>query len=141
LIEYRDGLRLSILMLNGYVLQRAAAVRVRGRLTSPAAGLHGIVGHTGDTTTLAAMFSQARQQPTWHFDHLVDYIERLVEGGEAPYPVERTLLTTGLVDAVMNSRHEGGRRLETPYLDVAYQPPAEPPFHVRSFVIPGRQSA
>ncbi|MBI1832739.1 MAG: hypothetical protein HYR84_14960, partial [Planctomycetes bacterium] len=40
----------------------------------------------------------------------------------APYPIERTLLTTGLTDAVMISRAEKNRRVETPYLDIRYQP-------------------
>jgi hypothetical protein len=119
LVEYRDGLRVSVLMLNGYVTQRAAAVRIKG-----------------EPTPLAAWFTQARRQPLWHFCHQVDYIERMVESGQAPFPVERTLLTTGLVDAVMTSRYESNRRLETPYLAVAYQPPPEPAHHLRSATVP-----
>jgi hypothetical protein len=123
LLEYRDGLRVTILMLNGYVTQRAAALRVRG-----------------EAAPLATWFTQARRQPVWHFCHQVDYIERMVESGVAPYPVERTLLTTGMVDAVMTSRYEGGRRQETPHLDVTYRPPEEPAHHERSLVVPGRQA-
>ena len=39
--------------------------------------------------------------------------------GRSPYPVERTLLTTGLTDAVMRSR-AAGSAIETPHLQIAY---------------------
>jgi len=39
------------------------------------------------------------------------------------YPVERTLLVTGILDAVMTSRFQRGRHLETPHLNVTYAPP------------------
>ena len=36
---------------------------------------------------------------------------------ESPiYPIERTLLTTGVLDAAMRSRYQGHIRLETPHL-------------------------
>ena len=35
-------------------------------------------------------------------------LEKFFETGKAPYPVERTLLTTGILDAVMRSHHDGG---------------------------------
>ena len=38
----------------------------------------------------------------------------------SPYPLERTLLTTGLTDAVMRGRRR--QPLETPHLDIAYAP-------------------
>ena len=46
----------------------------------------------------------------------------MMQTGHAPYPVERTLLTTGILDAVMTSVAEKGRRVETPHLEVKYQP-------------------
>ena len=47
--------------------------------------------------------------------------------GKAPYPVERTLLTSGLTAAGLRSLHEG-KRLETPHLVFQYQPSAESTF-------------
>jgi hypothetical protein len=45
--------------------------------------------------------------------------------GSGAYPVERTLLTTGVLEACLHSRHKLNQRLETPQLAVSYQPPAE----------------
>jgi hypothetical protein len=46
----------------------------------------------------------------------------MMHTGHAPYPVERTLLTTGILDAVMVSAAEKNRRVETPHLQITYQP-------------------
>jgi len=42
--------------------------------------------------------------------------------GKAPYPVERTLLTGGLVEAGLHSLAGGQKRIETPHLAVRYEP-------------------
>ena len=42
--------------------------------------------------------------------------------GKPSYPVERTLLTTGLTIAGIDSLHDGQTRIETPHLEIAYQP-------------------
>ena len=114
LVEYADGLRVTILMLSGYVEQWGAAWRVKGK------------------EPLATWLMQQRYQPLWSFCHQVDYIERLVEMGKEPFPLERTLLTTGIIDAAMTSRFEGGRRLETPHLAISYAAQVPPPHHARS---------
>ena len=58
---------------------------------------------------------------------LVSKIEQMLMTDRAPYPVERTLLTSGLVEACLDSRFRGHAKLETPHLDVRYSPPAKLP--------------
>jgi hypothetical protein len=54
--------------------------------------------------------------------------EELFATGKAPYPIERTLLTTGLVEAGVRSLADGQKRLETPHLSIRYQGPRESQF-------------
>jgi hypothetical protein len=48
--------------------------------------------------------------------------------GRPPYPVERTLLTSGLAAAGMQSLGSGQKRLPTPHLAVRYRAPRESTF-------------
>ncbi|MFO0958092.1 MAG: hypothetical protein U0800_11800 [Isosphaeraceae bacterium] len=57
------------------------------------------------------------------FNPLVRHIERMIVDGKAPYPVERTLLTSGMVIAAVDSLHRGGEKVETPRMEVTYQVP------------------
>ena len=56
--------------------------------------------------------------------HLLDSLAHAIQyhfiHGQAPYPVERTLLVSGILDASMHSRHEGGQLMKTPQLEFAY---------------------
>jgi len=56
---------------------------------------------------------------------LASKIERMIETGVAPYPVERTLLVSGMLESCLDSRVKGNKRIETPHLEVAYQAPRE----------------
>ena len=53
---------------------------------------------------------------------LMGKAEEMFLTGDAPYPVERTLLTSGLVEAGVRSLAEE-KRLEPPHLKVEYQAP------------------
>ena len=60
------------------------------------------------------------------FSALAHHIETLFLTGKPPYPVERTLLTTGVLAAAIDSLTQGQKRLETPHLkQVTYQAPRD----------------
>jgi hypothetical protein len=103
LIEYRDGLRATVLMLDQFISQFAFAARVSGEIVS-------------------TLFYLQSTEPFGHFAFLVSRFEDMVLGGRPPYPVERTVLTTGVLDFLMRSAAQGGARLETSELGVAYSP-------------------
>ena len=106
LIQYRDGLRASVLMLDG----------VTSHFTFAARRPEGID---------ATCFWLESQEPFGHFSFLVRQIETMVVSGRPPYPAARTLLTTGILDAAMRSRYEQHATLETPELAIAYAPPEQ----------------
>jgi hypothetical protein len=111
LIEYRDGQRGTVLLLNGHTQDFCFA----GRLKS-------------DTRPASCMFHLPPAPGAKYFDCLTANIEKLLETGRSPYPVERTLLTSGILDAVMDSHQRRGVRVETPELDVRYAAPADSGF-------------
>jgi hypothetical protein len=55
------------------------------------------------------------------FSPLVNQIETLFLTGKSPRPIERTLLTTGLTAAGVESLWKGQQRIATPHLAVRYQ--------------------
>jgi len=111
LVEYRDGTRGTVLLLNGHIHDFCFAARVKGE-SRPASCLFYLPPPPG------AKF----------FDGLVANIEKLFETGKSPYPVERTLLTTGVLEAAMESHYRRATRIETPELDLTYTAPADSGF-------------
>ena len=105
LIEYRDGLRATVAMMNGVARHFGFAARI-----------------DEEAKPRATWIRLEEKKPYRHFAWLLKGIEHLVHRKESPYPVERTLLTTGILDRVMHSLAENGRRFETPELKVAYRP-------------------
>jgi hypothetical protein len=59
---------------------------------------------------------------------LARHIEKFVATGKPPYPVERTQLTGGILEYALTSRVQNSARLETPDLDIRYDPPADSGF-------------
>ena len=101
LIEYKDGLKATTLMVSGHVQDFAYAARVDGQVQG-------------------VEFYLQNEGPFAHFSYLCQNIQKFFKEGKAPYPPERTLLTTGIIDSLMNSRHENHRRIQTPFLDISY---------------------
>jgi hypothetical protein len=107
-IEYRDGTRATLLMLNGAIRDFMFAARLRGA-----------------ARPLSTQFLLTPEPNVTYSACLVSKIEQMITTGRAPYPVERTLLTSGLVEACLDSRFRGQTKLETPHLDVRYSPPTQ----------------
>ncbi len=56
------------------------------------------------------------------FSPLVNNMEQMFLTGKPTYPVERTLLTTGLTAAGVESLYQKQKKLDTPHLRIKYQP-------------------
>ena len=106
-IEYTDGTHAALLMLNGAIMDYNIAARVAG---------HGMV---------STQFFLPPAPNVTYSACLAAKIEQLFESRNAAYPLERTLLATGVLEACLHSRHRLNQRLETPHLAIRYQPPAE----------------
>jgi hypothetical protein len=103
IVEYRDGLRASVLTLNGAVADWTAAWK-----------------YAGEDRVESARFQVQEERPYSHFTYLVKGFEKMMETGKATWPVERTLLTSGILNALLRSQVNGDERLDTPWLDVRY---------------------
>jgi hypothetical protein len=102
LIAYRDGFKATMLKLGASSVRWNFACKLARDDRLHATRFH--AGPYGNRCLFMAL-SHAIQ------DHFVNR--------RSPYPVERTLLTTGLTEAVMRSRADG-RRIETPHLHITY---------------------
>jgi hypothetical protein len=111
LVEYRDGLKAAALLLNGHVDDTTFAAKLADE-KEPASTLFDLPAPPG------AGFLQA----------LTVKIEEFLATGRPSQPLERTLLTGGILDVALESRFRGGQRIETPDLDIAYQAPKESGF-------------
>ena len=111
LVEYRDGLKTSLLMLNGAVGDFTAAVRIRDQ-----------------SEPVSTKFLLPPEPNVAYSACLVHHIEDMITSGRAPYPVERTLLVSGLLESALASRQRENVRIATPHLDVRYKAPRKSTF-------------
>jgi hypothetical protein len=103
-IEYNDGTKATLLLLNGAVQDWTFAAQVGGEV-------------------LSTQFLLPPQPNVTYSACLMAKAEEMFATGQAPYPVERTLLVSGMLERCLESRLAGHCRLETPELDVVYRAP------------------
>jgi hypothetical protein len=106
-IEYRNGLKATLLMLTGALKDFNFAAQVRGLGPRSCQFLPTPIPNLNSSAALA------------------NKIEEMFETGRAPYPVERMLLVSGMIESCFGSRLRGHVRIETPHLDIRYQAPRE----------------
>jgi hypothetical protein len=110
-VEHADGLKATMLLMNGLVGDFTFAARVKGQ-TDPLSTLFYLPPNP-NVTYSAALMSKA---------------EETFVTGKAPYPVERTLLTSGILAAALQSMANDHKRMETPHLAIRYTAPRESQF-------------
>lgn len=107
LIEYADGLKTACYVSPGHISDWAVAIKLGSR----------------DQPVGTWCYMPKPQRD--HFSFLCNHIEKMFLTGKPSYPVERTLLTTGMLAFLMDSRHDKGKRIETPDLSKISYPTTE----------------
>jgi hypothetical protein len=111
LIEYRDGTRGAVLNL----IEQVSDFSFAGQTAEGA-------------EPLSTVFYLPSPPGAKFFDPLTYNIEKFFASGKPPYPVERTLLTSTILDWALRSLQEGSRRMEDASLEIRYSAPADSGF-------------
>ncbi|MFN0021552.1 MAG: hypothetical protein ACKVP0_25145 [Pirellulaceae bacterium] len=107
LIEYADGTKGTVLNLIEQVSDFAFAGSVKG-VKEP----------------ISSCFYLPAPPGARFFDPLTWNIEQFfLSGGKAPYPVQRTLLTSTILDLALHSLKDSSKPVSSPALKIAYQAP------------------
>lgn len=109
-IEHLDGFHTTVFILNGLVQDFTYAGRVKNSTRPVSCQMY--LPMPPVNTTLADFFNP-----------LMNNIEQTFLAGAATYPVERTLLTSGMTLFAVESLYRGQVRLLTPELEVVYRAP------------------
>ena len=98
IINYTDGTRAELFCLNYAVLHWAAAWRYK------------------DGAKDSTLFWLDEEKTLQHFARQMKGIEQMMLTGKPAWPAERTLLTSGILNAAHLSKAAGGRIVGTPYM-------------------------
>jgi hypothetical protein len=109
--EHTDGLKCTMMLMNGLVRDFNFAARLDGVAKPFSTQMY--LPMPDGRTTLADFFNP-----------LTNNMEKMFLSGKPTIPIERTLLTTGLTAAGVDSLYAGQVRVETPQLAIKYQPTA-----------------
>ena len=104
LVRYKDGTRGTVLKVGKDGIRWNFACQV-----------------DGENQPLVTRFHVGPWNNRNLFRALSHSIQSLFREGQSPYPVERTLMTTGLLEAAMESRDKGGVSLITEQLEFEYK--------------------
>ena len=108
LLEYRDGLKAAAYLLNGHT----SGFLFDGKLK----------GWPEPVATHCGFLEGGR--PLAHFDGLVHCIEKMFITGQPLYSIERTLLTSGALSFLFDSRYLK-KQIQTPELKIVYRVPRD----------------
>jgi len=109
LVKYRDGTKGTVMLVSRYV------------------GEHWAYAAQVDGVTQACEFVSSPKSTLAYFSYLGLNAQKMFVTGTPPYPAERALLTSGIVDMAVRSRAGKGVEIKTPFLDITYQPASSDP--------------
>jgi hypothetical protein len=104
-IERNDGLRTTLLMLNG------------------ALGDYCFAAQLADGGIVSTQFFLPPTPNVTYSACLMAQVEEMIVTGRAPYPVERTQIASAMLDRCLDSKVAGYRRILTPELNIRYRAP------------------
>jgi len=114
-IEHRDGLKTTMVLMTGFVSDFTYA------------GLRRDTGKVISCQMHLPMPPRISSQANF-FNPLNNHIEAMVLTGRRPYPVERTLLTSGMTLCAVESLFKDGARIDTPEMAITYRAPRDSTF-------------
>lgn len=104
LLEHRDGLRSTMLVLDGVVADFNFAVRAQ------------------DGSIVSAQLFRAPAPAEQHFSRLAAVMEEFFRSGKAPWSIERNLLIAGLLERFSQPSSRTGRVVPAPRLEIVDPP-------------------
>jgi len=111
IVSYNDGTKGTVVMMDKYYGQRwFYGAKVDGNICATEI-VYKLPPNYKDLPPAVPAFS-----------YLCLNIEQMFVSGRPQYPIERTLLTSGIIAAAGRSVADGGRIIDTPFLDIKYKP-------------------